>query len=124
MSDTLVQDLTITLYSICSHVCETENTREVTVTPYQLWSAAKFAFAVSEEEVKANFKEVVESYASLITVYKSAVAGRNISIRNVEKYIINGETDVPFDEVESVAIKHTQEYFNHLLPKNVSKAHQ
>lgn len=109
MSNTLVKDLTITLDTICSHICETENTREVTVTPYQLWSAAKFYFTVSEEEVKANFKEVVESYASLVTVRKLE-DGRNISIRNVEKYIINGETDVLFDEVEFVVITHTQTY--------------
>lgn len=115
MSDTLVQDLTITLDSICSHVCETENTREVTVTPFQLWTAAKFHFNISEEAVKTNFKEVVENYASLVTVYKSATAGRNVSIRNVEKFIINGETDALFDEVEFVTITHTQEYFNHLL---------
>lgn len=112
MSDNLIQYLTIALDSICTYICETENTREVKVTPLQLWAAVRFYLDISQEEVKANFKEVIESYASLVTVRTSGTKGRNINIRHVEKYIINGETDVLFDEVEFVVITHTQEYLN------------
>lgn len=115
MQDIYIDALTLALQSICIHVCKTENTSEVTVTPFQLWSEAKLDFTVSEEEVKANFFEVVKNYSKMIILYKPTNKEYHSCIDAVEKYIINGETDALFDEAEFVTITHTQEYINYLL---------
>lgn len=107
MNKNLIQELTIVLDSICSYICETEKTREVTVTPTQLWAAARFYMEISKEAVEENFEEVLDNYASLVTVEKSATDGRKINISHVEKYVINGEA-------KSAIITHTEEYLEFL----------
>ena len=107
MNKNLIQELTIVLDSICSYICETERTRQVIITPTQLWTAARFYMEIPKETVAENFEEVLDSYASLVIVRKSATDGHKVNIGLVEKYTVEG---APSGAVVSAVITHKEEY--------------